>query len=134
MMMQSVSTYANDRYITVSQLPPTVISFIQNNFPGESIDYATIDRDVCETTYEVCLRNGVELNFDANGEWDKVDCYYNAVPAQLIPAAIANYVNSNFPGAVIVKIDKEHYGYEVELSNDLELKFSPNGMLLNIGD
>ena len=33
-----------------------------------------------------------------------------------------------------VKIDKERYGYEIELGNDLELKFDKNGKLLNIDD
>lgn len=56
------------------------------------------------------------------------------VPAKLIPANIANYVNKNFKGATIVKIDKEHYGYEVELSNGLDLKFNCNGSFMMIDD
>jgi len=43
-------------------------------------------------------------------------------------------VNKNFKGATIVKIDKEHYGYEVELSNGLDLKFNCNGSFMMIDD
>ena len=63
-----------------------------------------------------------------------MDCNYSAVPANLVPANIATYVKSNFPGATIVKIDKERYGYDIELSNDLELKFNKNGKMLRVDD
>ena len=84
--------------------------------------------------YEVRLSNGTEVEFDKNGNWDKVDCNYSAVPASLVPANIANYVKTHFAGAKVVKIDKERHGYDVELSNDLELKFNKQGQLMNIDD
>ena len=57
-----------------------------------------------------------------------------AVPEALVPQAIAQYVASNFPDAVVTKIDKERFGYEIELSNDLELKFNKAGVLLSMDD
>jgi len=51
-----------------------------------------------------------------------------------VPATIAEYVKTNFPGTQIVKIDKERRGYEVELSNDIDLHFNSNGKLLYIDD
>ena len=57
-----------------------------------------------------------------------------AVPADLIPASIAEYVKTHFPGTQIVKIDKERRGYEVELSNDLDLQFNKNGKFIGIDD
>lgn len=134
MMMQTVSTFANDRIIPSAQLPAEAQTFIQKTFPGQGIAYAKIDQDFGKTTYEVHLNNGVELEFDKAGTWDKVDCNYSAVPADLIPATIANYVKTHFAGASIVKIDKERYGYDVELSNDLELKFNKQGQLTKIDD
>lgn len=133
MMMQSVSSFADDRVIPVEQLPAQAKTFIQNTFPGQTISYATIDRGV-RKTYEVHLDNGIEVEFDKNGTWDKVVCKFSAVPQNLVPAAIANYVKTHFPGTQIVKIDKERYGYEIELSNDLELKFNKKGVLMNIDD
>jgi hypothetical protein len=35
---------------------------------------------------------------------------------------------------LIVKIDREAFGYEIELSSDLELKFDKNGKMLEIDD
>ena len=132
--MQSVSTFADDMIIPASQLPAAATNFVKTNFPGQAISYASVDRDFSGTKYEVTLNNGVELDFDKSGTWDKVDCKFSAVPAALVPAAIANYVQTNFAGALITKIDKEYYGYEIELSTDLELKFDRNGNLMYIDD
>ena len=92
--------------------------------------YAEID----DGKYEVHLNDGTEINFDRKGNWDKVDCKLKAVPAHLIPATIASNVETQFSGTVITKIDKERYGYEIELSNGLDLKFNRQGMLSEIDD
>lgn len=133
-LMQSVTSMADDRMIPVSQLPATVKTFVANNFPGKNIAYAEKDVEFMGTKYEVMLNDGAKIDFDKKGNWDKVDCEMKAVPAALVPATIANYVKGSFPGAFVVKIDKERYGYEVELSNDLELKFDKKGNLMNIDD
>ena len=134
MMMQSVSTFAGDKLITPEQLPPAAMAFIQENFPGVGITFAKKDFDNGRRQYDVHLNNGVELDFDKKGNWDKVDCQYNPVPANIVPANIANYVQASYPNTTIVKIDKERYGYKIELSNDLELKFNKKGMLFDIDD
>ena len=133
MMMQTVSTFASDRIITKEQLPAAAQTFIQKTFPKQAISYAKIDFDG-RKTYEVRLSNGTEVEFDKNGTWDKVDCNYSAVPANLVPAAIADYVKTHFAGATIVKIDKERYGYDIEMSNDIDLKFNYQGVLIGMDD
>ena len=133
MMMQTVSTFAYDRLIPEEQLPAEAKAFIQKTFPGQTISYAIADFDG-RKTYEVCLSNGIEVEFDKCGTWDKVNCNYSAVPAHLIPAAIANYVKAQYANANVVKIDKDRYGYEVELSNAVELKFDRHGQLMKIDD
>ena len=134
LLMQSLSSFADDRVIPTQQLPAAAQTFMQNTFPGQGIAYATIDRDFGKTTYDVRLNDGTEVDFDAKGTWDKVDCGLSAVPAQLVPTAIADYVKANFAGAMIVKIDKERHGYDIELSNDLELKFNKQGQFIGIDD
>ena len=134
MMVHSVSSFASDRIISVDQLPEPAKKFVEATFPGHAISYATIDVDFGSKSYEVRLDNGVEVDFDKDGTWDKVDCHFNAVPAHLVPATIAEYVKTHFPGTQIVKIDKERRGYEVELSNDFDLQFNKNGKFLRIDD
>lgn len=120
--------------VSADKLPNSAKSFLEEYFPGNAISYVKKDRELTGTTYEVVLQDGTEIDFNAKGEWDNVDCKRSAVPSALVPAAIADYVQSNFPGQIIVKVDKEIYGYEIELGSDLELKFDNNGKLINVDD
>lgn len=123
-----------DRIIPPSELPAAAQAFIQQHFPGQTITFAKKEFDNMRTKYEANLDNGTEITFDAKGVWDKVDCQYQAVPAALIPAPIAAAVQQQFPNMVITKIDKERHGYDIELGDELELKFNKNGKLLYIDD
>jgi hypothetical protein len=124
----------SDRIIPVGQLPEAAKTFLEQYFPGIGISYIKKDAELLKTTYEVRLDSGAEIDFDSKGEWDKVDCKRQSVPSDLVPAAINTYVEGTFPGQFVVKIDKEIFGYEVELSNDLDLKFTKDGRLVGVDD
>lgn len=123
-----------ERVISPEQLPAAAKAFLKQHFPDHAVSYAQSERDDRKTTYEVYLNNGTEISFSAQGEWDKVDCQRQPVPAALIPTAIADYVQAHFPGTHIIEIDKGRHSYDIELSNDLELKFNKNGKFLRIDD
>ena len=132
LMMSSVCR-ADDTPIAPEALPETAKTFVASNFPGKKIIFAQVDRGL-NKTYEVRLGDGTEIDFNKKGVWDKVDCKKTAVPNSLVPVAIQDYVKQNFADALIVKIDKERYGYDIELSNDLELKFNTSGQLIGMDD
>ena len=134
MVFQSVTCFADDKIIPVEQLPAAAKDFVKKNFPNTTISYATKDNEFGGAKYEARLADGTEIDFDKKGNWDKVDCKTRAVPAALVPETISQFVKTNHPGTVIVKIDKERNGYEIELSNDLDLKFNKNGKLIAIDD
>ena len=69
-----------------------------------------------------------------NNEWKTVKCPGKAVPAALVPQAIANYVKSNFQSALITKIDKKYGSYEIELNNGAELHFAADGSFVGYDD
>ncbi len=121
----------SDRIIPSEKLPAAAQSFLKEYFPDSPISYVKKEVDLTPT-YEVVLQNGTEIEFNKKGQWDNIDCKRLAVPAALIPAAISEYVNANFPGQSIVKIDRETYGHEIEMANGLELKFDKKGKLLHI--
>lgn len=123
-----------DVIIGSEELPAAAQSFLEDYFPGNPVSYAKKDREFAKTSYEVVLRDGTEVEFDAKGQWDNVDCKKSAVPAALIPTSVADYVQTNFPDQLIVKIDREPYGHEIELLSGLELKFGKKGDLINIDD
>lgn len=123
-----------DSIITADRLPDAARSFINEYFDENTISYIKKDRGLANISYEVVLQDGTEIEFDKSGNWDSIDCKRKAVPAGLVPDAISEYVQVNFPGQLIVKIDREAFGYEIELSSDLELKFDKNGKMLEIDD
>lgn len=120
--------------VPADNLPSSAKSFIEDYFPGVSVSYVKKDSKLISTTYEIILQDGTEIEFGSKGVWDKVDCKRKAVPSGLIPAAITDYVKNNFAGQFIVMIDKEPFGTEIELDNDLELKFDKKDQLINIDD
>ncbi len=124
----------NDRPISPDQLPAAAQTFIKQTFPQLTIAYAEIEQSFAKTKYEVRLSDGSKVEFTGTGEWDKVDCKYKAVPAALVPEVIAKNVQASYPGALITKIDKELFGWEIELNNGLDLKYSAAGQLLEVDD
>ncbi|WP_315599070.1 PepSY-like domain-containing protein [Porphyromonas endodontalis] len=57
------------------------------------------------------------------------------VPKKIVPNAISNYVAKNFPGTSIRQIEKRRRGgYQVELSNGLELKFDSSLKFVRMDD
>ena len=72
------------------------------------------------------------MEFDNKGEWRDIEAKSDGVPAELVPAEINSYVSQNYPGQKILKIDRSHSRYEVDLSNGLELKFNKRFKLVEI--
>lgn len=116
-------------------MPAPITAFIQQNFPNQAITFAQKDLEITGWQYDVVLADGTQIEFDTDQMWDKIQCpMTNPVPAVLIPAPIMSYLQGNFPGVMIQKIDKDSFGYEVELANGLELKFNQAGALMEMDD
>lgn len=124
----------NDKAVVPAQLPAEIQSFVQQTFPNQAITYAEKDWKLFGSEYDVVLADGTQISFGTDKVWDKVESHMNAVPASLVPAPIATFVNTNYPSVAIVKLDKKRNGYEVELANDLELKFNQAGALMGMDD
>ncbi len=117
------------------RLPENARSFIEKHFPHVQISYIKIDNDFLESTkYKVLMTDRKELEFDKNGDWTEIDCKKEAVPATLIPENIATYVKQHFPEETITQIERKKRHIEIELGNDLSLKFDKNGKLIEIDD
>ena len=124
----------NDTPITYSELPDTAKNFISKNFAKEQVTHVTLDKDIISNEYKVVFASGTKLEFDGDGDWKELDCRYGAVPANLIPAKIADYVKSNYPNSKIVELKREHGNWEVKISGGLELTFSNKFKLVDIDD
>jgi len=132
-LMLSATAMADDRPITAEQLPAAARTFIKKHFPQDQVVETELEKNFRGTKYDVKLSSGTEIDFNGKGTWTTVDCERSAVPAAIIPAAIKKYVNTKYKSQQINKIERQSYGYEVELSNDLELKFNKKGKFLSVG-
>lgn len=130
----SVSLSARDEIISEQQLPAAAKTFVKQYFKNRTVSLAKKDVDPGSTSYDVVLNSGTKIEFNAKGEWKEVDCAPAAVPAALVPAAIAKYVKANYANLKIVKIEREATGYDIELSNDVDLQFDKQGNFVRIDD
>ena len=130
----SVSLSARDQVISEQQLPAAAKTFVKQYFKNRTVSLAKKDVDFGSTTYDVVLNSGTKIEFNNKGEWKEVDCAPAAVPSALIPSAIASYVKANYANCKIVKIERDAAGYDIELSNDVDLQFDKQGNFVRIDD
>ena len=125
-MFSFTSGYAFDKYsIDRSDLPEAAQDFLTQYFPKSKVGMIKVDKHLLKKTdYDVKLVNGTRIEFSNAGKWTSVDCKDRAVPENIIPKAIRNYVRKNCPDVKIVKIKKTSSKYEVGLSDDVELTFN----------
>lgn len=120
----SAAVYAGT-IIKPTDLPKEAQAFLAKYFPADEVVKAEKEQARRGMEYEVDLKSGAEVGFRDNGDWKEVKAARgNAVPAEIIPAAIAKYVATNFKDQSVVEISRMRGGYEVELSNGTELKLT----------
>ena len=124
---------AQAQAVNTQALPATITAFIKQHFPNATIVGIEPDRDHGGLEYDVYLSDGTQVDFDANNQWDQVECM-RGVPAFFIPQGVANYVKSNFQNIAITKVNKEYHGYEIELANGMELTFDRSGRFMGMDD
>ena len=114
-------------------LPDAITTFIKQQFPNATIVGFEPDQEHGGVEYDVYLNDGTQIDFDAKNQWEKVEST-RGVPAFFIPKTIASYVSGNYQNLAITKINKEYNGYEIELTNGVELRFDSSGRFMGIDD
>ena len=128
-------TMAEDVAITAQKLPEAAKKFLKEYYAQNKVVKATHDRDdVTDNDYTVVLDDGTKLEFDATGKWESVKNRSGKIAAGVVPAAIQGYITEHYPSLGIEKIERKRYGYEVELTNDLDLKFNSSGKFIGLDD
>ncbi len=121
-----------DRKISVSELPAAARTFLNAHYSGVEVVYVEVDEDATKTEYEVLLKDGTKIEFDAAGEWKEIDGRHKSLPAAVVPRQIAQYVAANDAGEKITDIERGRTKTEVKLTNGLELKFDENYRMVKI--
>ena len=128
----SIAHADTDKSIRFDQLPQLAQQTIAQQFKGKQIALVKQETDLLSKSYDVILTDGAKIEFDHRGHWSDIDCETYAVPASLVPAPIRSYVSAHYRNAKIVKIERIRRGYEIELSNKLEITFDKAGKALHI--
>jgi len=112
-------------------LPATAKDFIQQNFSSNTIQEIEENANWKiweDEKYEVKLSNGVELDFDENGNIIEMESQNNAIiPLSALPANITSYLQENYPNIQVVGWEKQKKEQEVELADGIELEFDAEG-------
>ena len=131
MLVMSFSAKADhDQVITLDQMPEVAQALHKQYFAGKVPLVVTVDWD----DYTIRYESGEKVEFDKQGNWKEIDCRTSQVPVELIPEEIKANIAATFPGAIILKIDRNRRGYEVKLNNGLEVEYSPTFQVININD
>lgn len=131
-LISGLSVQAGDTYTRdINILPNMAKTTIKNYMKGEISHIKIEKKRGFISEYDVILIDGTEISFDRNGNWKDIEMNINAsVPQQLIPQPIQSYINDNHKGALIIGIEKKKSGYDVELSNGVEIEFNNSGRFI----
>ena len=123
-----------DRPLDYESLPAVSKAFVETYFPGDKPVKVTREGSNSRTEYDVTLASGFSVEFDAEGEWTDVDGPMNIAITNdgFIPQPIRDYVAANYTDAGINEISRDRRGYEVDLTNRIELQFDRNGNFVRV--
>lgn len=116
--------------IQVNELPAKAQTVLTTHFSGQKV--ALTIKENGFDGYDVVLQNGTKLEFDRKGNLTEVDCKQGTVPAKLIPQPIKSYVQANYSGQNIKKMEIDKGKHEIELSNGLDITFNKRFKVIDI--
>ena len=112
--------------------------FVRVYFPDTEVIANIKDGLDCDVTLSDYTQIGFDGNLFGKLEWDEVDCRHASlsptVPAALVPAEITNYVNRIHGSQSVTKISKDNRGWEIELSNGIEIEFDKRFNVIDFDD
>lgn len=123
-----LSSCDDEKKIDFGDLPSEARSFIENYFPGADILSIVQEKEDGRKEYQVKLSNGTDMEFDEDGEWTNIECYFSPLPTGILPANVITKVEELHPEAYINGVEKELGGYVVEVTDadgiDWDMRFN----------
>ena len=119
--------------ISTKQLPQPAQEFIKEYFAKDTVKKIRMHKHHHGgASYNVLFTDGSKINFDSKGQWTKIKLRNDSIPVEIIPEYITTYVWEQYPNVVIMSIEQEGQGHEVELSDGTGLTFNPKGNVVKI--
>jgi len=120
----------HDQIISFNEMPEAAQALLKQYFANKVPLVVTVDWD----DYTIMYESGEKVEFDKQGNWKEFDCHSSLVPVELIPEQIKTHVAATCPGSQILKLDRNRRGYEVRLTNGLEVEYGPTFQVIDIDD
>ncbi|ATA78989.1 hypothetical protein CGC59_04525 [Capnocytophaga sputigena] len=119
---------AQDSKVTFNDLPADAINFVRQHFLIDHIASVWKDTDYNDEEYTVIFRDGLEIEFNGNGDWKELKARHGKVPDHVVPEKILAHVSATFPFESIKEVSRNltKKRYKAELTDDQELKFDEN--------
>ena len=135
LVVTSFTTFAKDRILSqVSELPETSRTFIDKYYKAKEISHIKTEGYLLWKEYEIIFMDGAEVEFNDKGEWKSISSKIDTIPSEIIPEKIREYMNKNYSGKKINKIERYGSGYELKINKGLELKFDKEGNFKRLDD
>lgn len=124
-----------DGKLSQKPLPGVVSTFLATHFSDVKVAFHKEKNLFSNERYDVHLMNGVDVEFDKDGNWLEIEGKKTPLPISVLPVEIQKFIGEKYPDQSIFGIDKKERGrIEVKLSNGWELIFDKNFQLINIDD
>ena len=125
---------SSHRIIAFEELPAKAQEFVTTYFNGLTIRFVRMEVDVTKTEYTVRFDNGMEIEFNSNGDWEEVESHSECLPSGFLDEMILNFLNKNHPNFCLNEIARDRHKIEVELATGLEIVFNKSGEFLRYDD
>lgn len=122
---------AQKRYLSANEVPQAIQTFITKNFPENKLISVRENQKYGKIEYKIKLTGKTKLKFDQNYKIVEIDSK-TALPEQVIPQKIREYVAQHFPNHYIVEWEDKKISQKIELNNDLDIYFDRDGNFLKM--
>ena len=123
----------NNIPVTLEQMPAPAQEFIKTHFAAKTMTFAVLEKEFFGEEYNVLFTDGTTMAFDSKGNWKSVECKRgDVIPWAAVPAQIAQFVNQTYPNVQVYEIDRDNRGYDVKLTNRVELEFNANFQVVDM--
>ena len=116
----------------ITKLPAKAQEFIAQNLADKQISYIKIDKNLSHKEYDLVFTDGTEVEFDKDGDWKDITSKAAPFPVKVIPQKIKEYLDQNYSNIAVEELEKTRRGYDVELVNDLTLRFDKSGNFMRV--
>jgi hypothetical protein len=124
--------------IEASALPQASRTTLNTYFNDATITSArrSGSANIYGSIYKALLSNGFEIDFDKDGLWTEVESEKNLpIPSKFFEdqlPEIQAYIEANYARSHVVEIEREQFGFTVELDNGIDLVFDREQRFIGI--